>query len=107
MMVLLRIFFTMFDSRATHKKNAAEEVKAETTQNTSHQSGEQSVGNVVPMGGKLATAARSSAYNVQTLNDMDLQNGGVATNVAMKGVPTMNESVTRSETLNVDPATKP
>lgn len=87
-------------SRISRQRNAAEEAKAETIKNAQPENGVQSGGNVVPMGGKLATAGRSNAFSVQTQNDIDLQNGAATTNVAMKGTPAMNESVTSGEALD-------
>ena len=93
-------FYTKHQSRICRQRNAAEKAEAEANLYVSHENGEQNGGNVVPMGGKPATVGRSSAYGVKTSNDMDLQNGGAATNVAMKGTPAMNESVTSGETLD-------
>lgn len=92
-------FYTKHQSRVSRQRNAAEEARAEANKNANYEHGEQSGDNVVPLGGKLATTSRSIAFGVKTLNDMDLQSGDAATNVAMKGAPAMNESVTSGETL--------
>ena len=92
-------FYAKHQSRVTRQRNAAEKAKAETNPHASHVNDEQKGVNVMPMGGKLATASRSNAYGVQTPNDMDLQTDGAATNVAMKGALAMSKSVNSGETL--------
>ena len=92
-------FYTKHLSRISRKRNATKKAKAEASQNANPEDVEHDGSNVVPMVGKLTTAGRSSAYGVLTTDDMDLQNDGAATNVAMKGALAMSKSVTSGETL--------
>lgn len=100
-------FYSKHQSRISRKRNAAEAAKAAANQDAQPENDEQTDGNVVPMGGKLAPASRSSANGVQTPIDLDLQSGVAAANVAMKGATSAgNESVSTGKTHGVEPKTK-
>ena len=92
-------FYAKHLSRISRQRNAAEKAKAEANQNDNTEDVEHDGSNVVQMAGKLVTAGRSSAYGVQTPVDMDLQNDGAATNVAMKVAHAMSKRVTSGETI--------